>query len=138
MEEPGNEQTAKLWAWLSKVLVAKDFVEVAKARFRVSNVRCSGDVDLENRCFAIDMTVTYECYHETRHWRRSKVRRSSVVVVALKDEGSLHSNKTGRECPIDRVRRPVARSSARRKRRIGRADLGEEAVPVRSSGGWGT
>merc|ERR1711977_581647 len=50
-----------LWAWLSKVLVAKDFVEVAKARFRVSNVQCRGDVDLENRCFAVDMTVTYEC-----------------------------------------------------------------------------
>ena len=61
VEEPGNEQTAKLWAWLSKVLVAKDFVEVAKARFRVTEVQCSGDVDLENRCFAIDMTITYEC-----------------------------------------------------------------------------
>ena len=60
--EPGNEQTAKLWAWLSKVLIAKDFVEVAKARFRVMEVRCSGDVDLENRCFAVDMTVTYECW----------------------------------------------------------------------------
>ena len=37
VEEPGNEQTAKLWAWLSKVLVAKDFVEVA-ARF--ASLRC--------------------------------------------------------------------------------------------------
>ena len=44
----------------------KDFVEVAKARFRVTEVRCS-DVDLENRCFAVDMTITYKCITKPRH-----------------------------------------------------------------------
>merc|ERR1712093_329410 len=106
VEEPGNETTKKLWAWLSKVLVAKDFVEVAKARFRVSNVQCRGDVDLENRCFAVDMTVTYECITNLVTGEEVKCEGSSVVVVALKDEEVSTTIKAG-ECSIDRVRRPV-------------------------------
>ena len=56
--EPGNDQTAKLWAWLSQVLVSKELVEVAKARFRVTSVAPKGDLDLQSKSFSIELAVT--------------------------------------------------------------------------------
>ena len=44
----------------------------------------------------------------------------------VEGRGGLDNNKTGRECSIDRVRRPVARRARDAKSGIGRADLGEE------------
>ena len=115
MEEPGNEQTAKPWAWLSKVLVAKDFVEVAKARFRVTEVRCSGDVDLENRCFAIDMTITYECITQLATGEEVKCEGSSVVVVALKDEDVSTQIKPGGSAQLTGYDDPSLVAQRRRK-----------------------
>ena len=127
--EPGNEQTAKLWAWLGKVLISKDFVEVAKARFRVSNVQCSGDVDLENRCFAVDMTVTYECVTKLVTGEEVQCEGSSVVVVALKDAEVSTTIKPGGSAQLTGYDDPSLVERATQKVELAARIWAKKAVP---------
>ena len=127
--EPGNDTTKKLWAWLGKVLISKDFVEVAKARFRVIGVQCSGDVDLENRCFAVDMTVTYECVTKLVTGEEVQCVGSSVVVVALKDEDVSTQIKPGGSAQLTGYDDPSLVERATQKVELAARIWAKKAVP---------
>ena len=92
---PGNEATAKLWAWLGKVLVSKDFCVFAKARFRVTDVVCSGDVDLEKRSFEVLMHITYKAFTTLVTGEEIACAGASVVGVRFCDDTVTTAIKAG-------------------------------------------